>query len=310
MEYIIGCFIIFGGPALTISGIVLLCDGDSSGIPLLIIGLILIAIMAGCIIYGLVAGSPKKNSNDSSTQEQTYLNTKTQKATSIYNKCVEKGIYEIDDESSIAALRIIAETYGITDIEKAKAAFEKGRETDNKIQLAKDKAQLKQHRLEDEKIFKEQFDKTTLLGKQKYAGNNKANLERIKDKLIDSNNAEEKFESLNFSNFNYTLTEGKNLLFTCDGACHKVFQLLGSPAALDGSVKISVFNGTGKEIGCGYYSARGFNQLNLQAVGFEFSFNVSAMCIINEIPDKSTGKSLGETYTFKISPVHLWLIEK
>ena len=247
------------------------------------------------------------------TRKENYeqrLSKKNKTALTIYRKCVEKNVCEVDDESSIAALRIVAETYGITDIEKAKAAFEKGKEIENKILTAKEYAEIKKRKLDDEKLFNEQCNATKLVGKAKYAGKDTAKLDRIKDKLIDANNSEDKFAALNFSNFKYIVTEGKNVEFTCDGTCFKVFQLLGSPAALDGSIKICVLDETGKEIGCGYYSARGFNQLNLNSVGFEFRFTVKAMCIINEPQEKSVGKALSDKYSFDIKPLNLWLIEK
>ncbi len=132
-------------------------------------------------------------------------------------------------------------------------------------------------------------------------------LDKINDKVIDTENVNEKFEMLEFTKLECRVKKSKNIEITGICKIKKQPKLLGGEAILDGAVKINVYNSQDKFVGYGYYSPSKFEGKSLKDfkyLGFPvYAYDFSSICIVNGYADEN------EIYTCKIEPVHLWLIE-
>ena len=133
----------------------------------------------------------------------------------------------------------------------------------------------------------------------------KYQIDHVNEKLYDESNIDEKFKLLKFSPWSFRVLDSKNVEVKGKVEIPSKIKLLGSKAVLDGSLKIDVINSSGTIIGSGYYSAPGFDNTNLECVGFEYAGNISVLCIVDDYMSINTD----DTFECKVSPVNLWLIE-
>lgn len=298
MELFLGILFFLGTPALIISGIVELCNNNlGAGLPCLIIGLSLLVVLIFSFIPSKEKREAKRNEKQRLAQEQ--INQYNQLATNIYNKCIEKGVNEIGTQESLKALQIIAANYGVKDLEIAKGYFEKGKQLIAEQERIKREEEIKKYREEDENLYKKQLNLTKTVGKAKYSAMS------VGDKLTDEFDTLEKFKLLEFTDVKYEKTSGGNLRFECNIKVNGTPEILGSPAVLDGSVKVTVFK-NGVEVGEGYICAEGFDGY---PSGFRPYTKYTCICLIETLAE-SAGKVVEDQYTFTFSPVALWFIEK
>lgn len=129
--------------------------------------------------------------------------------------------------------------------------------------------------------------------------------------MVDDSNIEEKYKMLSVTKLKCKVTDYKNIEVTGEVKLKSQPKLLDSDAALDGSLRIKVYNSKKEQIGVGYYCAGGFGETNLKTVGFngtleyEYRRKIEAMCYI----DNTSLVNKTETYTAKAEPYRLWLIE-
>ena len=129
-------------------------------------------------------------------------------------------------------------------------------------------------------------------------------IDKINDKIYDESNLYEKFALLEFSKCKVTVLESQNLEVEGNIKVLKPLELLGSKAALDGSIKIEVNNAKGEIVAVGYYAAPGFDETNLSKVGFENVKTFRTTCIVDDY-----SKISQEEYVCNIVPINMWLIE-
>lgn len=128
-------------------------------------------------------------------------------------------------------------------------------------------------------------------------------LKMMNDPLIDENNTIEKFKLLKFSIPSITLTQGQNLHVSFKIECLSKPILLSSPAILDGTLKITIFDKYNNPISTGYYLAPGYGDFNYKNAGFQGLKYAIVTCPI-DFPVNI------EELRCEIEPENLWLIEK
>ena len=84
----------------------------------------------------------------------------------------------------------------------------------------------------------------------------------IEDKLFDDRFPEEKMKNLNISDIEYSITDGKNINVKAKYTNNDI-TILNSPAILDGSLKIEIYNIENCLIATGYYVAPGIEKFDL-----------------------------------------------
>ncbi len=142
---------------------------------------------------------------------------------------------------------------------------------------------------------------------QNKAKNKQYILDVLENKLCDENDIQKKFEMLSFSDFKASDSYGggKNITVGFNVSINGKIQIIDSDAVIDGSVKINVLDKTGNNIGCGYYCAPGFDETDLNKVGFSNCDNPKVLCIIDDYDKKYNLSDL----SFSVEPVKLWYIE-
>lgn len=137
--------------------------------------------------------------------------------------------------------------------------------------------------------------------------NHKAAIDKFHQKICDDSNIEEKFSHLEFSNLKCLVLKSRNIRVSGFVRLKEKLQLLGTDALLDGSIKITIIDPEGNELGFEYYSTGSFDAKGalIQSGFTEYEKRFSAICIINDYEKVSEAIE----YTFKIEPVNMWLIE-
>lgn len=127
----------------------------------------------------------------------------------------------------------------------------------------------------------------------------------IEDRVLDDADVEDKMRYLQFD-VSGRVDAQKKLKMQVDVQLVEQPLLLGKPAILDGSVRIDVLNERGKKVGEAYYNAPGFDTGEMDTVGFAEKATCKA------VVKSTTGKGFSEdeAYTYKVTPIALWLIEE
>ena len=137
----------------------------------------------------------------------------------------------------------------------------------------------------------------------------------IEDKLFDDRFPEEKMKNLKISDIEYSITDGKNINVKAKYTNNDI-TILNSPAILDGSLKIEIYNMENCLIATGYHVAPGIEKFDLNYKGndnFDLNFSgFSAKGKIDCICISDNYKKIDEDieYRVEIKPYHLWIIEK
>lgn len=260
-------------------------------------------------------------------------------ALKIYEKCSENNIMDFNSKKNTESLLLIANSFGIEDLEEAKEMFYS--------EKAKSEQQIF---LRTRKYNQELYDKSLEIanyrGKEKYLNSLKTDLEllenksyrediymwkivteikmlaeimvkHIEDRLFDDKNQKGKFKILNISDISYEINAGYNFVVNFKYNISKEIKLIESPAVLDGSLKISVYDKEKKLVAIGYYNAPGIrkfdlnykssNRLNLSSVGFSGNGikKASCKCISNNYEEIDKNSE----YDVVIEPNYLWIIE-
>lgn len=164
------------------------------------------------------------------------------------------------------------------------------------------------------------------------------------NRLIDLESVSEKMKLIEIKDIKLKKTKGLNIKVNVKIKVRKNIKILNSKAILDGSFKATIYNKNNKKIGEGYFSAPGFGRCSfdpnadiyldshliytnepnykydaqwrwhyryyserLRYVGFNHLTSMNFLCYINDINKLQDDIS---TYTCKIEPVSLWIIEK
>ena len=108
-----------------------------------------------------------------------------------------------------------------------------------------------------------------------------------------------------FENIRYEITEANNIKFICNVKVKPNLLLLGEHAILDGTLKIILSDTDGNLIGETYYSAPGFDEWDLNKVGFGVEKEIQSICLVD---NKSALNNINLIKN-EIVPLNLWLIE-
>ena len=254
-------------------------------------------------------------------------------ALKIYKKCSENNITDFNSKKNCESLLLIANSFGIEDLEEAKEMFysEKAKhEQQTFLGIRKD----------DQELYDESVKVANYRGKDKYLNSLEKDLELLKNKksrytwklvteiemsannmvehienrLFDDKNQKEKFKMLNISDISYEINAGYNFEVKFKYNVSGEIKLLESPAVLDGSLKISIYDKEKKLVAMGYYNARAIskfdfnykssNRPELSSVGFS---GKSALCICISNNYEEIDKN--SEYDVVIEPNYLWIIE-
>lgn len=127
---------------------------------------------------------------------------------------------------------------------------------------------------------------------------------RIYDKLYDSSNVEKYFSYLNCKVNSYVVEKDGMMAIDVSVDFVKKAELHGLPIIIDGSFCVDIKEAD-KKVGDAYVCAPGFDELDLNKVGFNAQNKYTTI----GIPTALTFDSEKE-YTFEIKPVNIWMIEK
>lgn len=267
-----------------------------------------------------------------------------EQALMIYDKCIENNILDIN-ENNRDKLKIIANSYGIDDIDQVEELFYEGEKIRDE-----EKLNLKKHIRELEiRKYDEDKELSSIKGKLKYVLNfkiqpyysmkltnfkeiyyyrskeNLATSNNIIEKLYDDKDIDEKSKLIKFGKIKMSKTKGLNILVQVKIYVKQNLKILDNEAILDGSFKATIYNQDNKEIGQGYFSAPGFGHsnfskiplvieslkhsvnLDIYHIGFNDLTGMNFLCYIKNPDDV---KDDINNYTCKIEPINLWLIEK
>lgn len=126
----------------------------------------------------------------------------------------------------------------------------------------------------------------------------------IENKVLDDADAEGLMAYLQFEVTGKVMPQ-KNLELQVSIRLTEQPRLLGNPAVLDGSVRIDVLNEQGRPVGEAYCNAPGFDTWELDKVGF-----ANLQCKTVAVPVGGKAFEAGANYTYRVSPVALWLMEQ
>lgn len=126
----------------------------------------------------------------------------------------------------------------------------------------------------------------------------------IENKVLDDENVDEKMRFLQFEITGQAVSRD-NMELQVSIRLTEEPRLLGKSAVLDGSVRIDVLGDKGEKIGEAYCNAPGFDTWELDQVGFG-----DLTCKTVAIPMNGKAFEDGMQYTYQVSPVSLWLIER
>lgn len=339
--------------------------------------------------------------NTARAKEIAEAKKKQEIGNSIFKKCRQKGLSSFETDEAQNMLKIIAGTFGVSDLSEAREYYKEGKKLVEAEELEEQKKQLAKKREQEKKEFDDAKAKAYIKGKKKYiskletdymlgiqamelgksykkmvlhnagyraekqdwsiaggiasglAGGaaglatameiqrrnaeaevqaeqirqqaqaqlielnttmtnlspamkkEKYQMDRVNEKLYDESNMHEKFKLLKFSKWSIKVLDSRNIEVKGSVKLTQKIELVGSKAVLDGSLEFNVINESGDMVGRGYYSAPGFDNTNLEQVGFEYAGKISVLCIVDDYmaikPD--------DVFKCKVSPVSLWMIE-
>lgn len=131
-------------------------------------------------------------------------------------------------------------------------------------------------------------------------------VQKVKDKLIDDSNQEEKFKAIDISQLKLQISDTGNVHVIGDMSVKGSFEILGKKACLDGSVKVIVKDQGNNVVAVGYYAAPGRNDISLYHIGFEKASKIDVMCLsrVTKIVESDV-----PNLKIEIEPIALWTIE-
>lgn len=136
-------------------------------------------------------------------------------------------------------------------------------------------------------------------------------LRDIESRAVDCSDNETKFLLLDITHTSCKITPGGNFVVKADITVNKGYRKVIGNSVLDGSLLVTVTDSDGHTAGHGFICAEGFNETDLNKVGFPVKDDKSrshtfvAICTADKInPEENT------KYTAVITPHRLWTIEK
>lgn len=257
-------------------------------------------------------------------------------ALKIYKKCSENDIMDFNSKKNCESLLLIANSFGIEDLEEAKEMFysEKAKHEqqtfleirkynqksyDESVKIANCRGKekylnslKKDLELLEDRSYREDIYTWELIMKIKMLAKNM--VEHIENRLFDDKNQKEKFKMLNISDISYEINAGYNFEVKFKYNISGEIKLLESPAVLDGSLKISIYDKEKKLVAMGYYNAHAIskfdlnykssNRPELSSVGFSGK-KALCKCISNNYEEIDKNSE----YDVVIEPNYLWIIE-
>ena len=111
---------------------------------------------------------------------------------------------------------------------------------------------------------------------------------------------------LKFADVKCTVLESGNIEVSGKVTINKELKILDSEAILDGSLKVIVYNQDDKEVAHGYYSAPGFDETDLDKIGFDKVESFNVLCKADDYEEID----LDGEYYCEIQANRLWVIER
>lgn len=142
-----------------------------------------IAIIAIGMLYFHLQEKTKKK-KQKKVAKKAVKTEYNKKCSFLFTKCREKDVSSFDTEEELEILKIIANSYGITDIEEAKKCYEIGKKLVEEKETEHENKVLYENRQKDKREFEDNEKKTKLVGKEKYM----STLERIYNNALKSVN--------------------------------------------------------------------------------------------------------------------------
>lgn len=138
------------------------------------------------------------------------------------------------------------------------------------------------------------------LADAKYYGNI---VQKIKNKLCDTNNTEKYYEYLNCTVSKYSIEDDGSMSIIIETSFSKEPKIGEMAISIDGSLHILIQK-EGELVGDGYLCADGFNNIDLSNVGFknDRQYSVIGLPMQTEFDAK-------EKYDIEIEPINIWAIE-
>lgn len=131
--------------------------------------------------------------------------------------------------------------------------------------------------------------------------------EHVNTRLIDDENAEEKFKELKISNVHCSMTAGNNFKVYGNISCNNKYSIAEQPAILDGILLIEIKDENNKTIADGFISTPWNNGTDLSLAGFQGEMKFNSICLV---PDKLCRNiDTNKKYSYNIKPLNMWLIE-
>lgn len=251
------------------------------------------------------------------------------KAIRIYKKCHEREIDSFDSKKKKNILMIIAKSYDVEDEEEALKMYELGKELVLLDEIEEEQSKIDKIREEEEKNYNKAVAQAEIFGKMKYTellewqvsmlkhdkerasqeqeiADKEKLIELIDEKLFDKDNQDKKFKLLKFDNVKCTVLQSGNIEVSGNVRINKELKILDADAILDGSLKVVVYDSNDKEVAHGYYSAPGFDETDLEKIGFDKVDSFNVLCKANDYEEISAE----ENYYCEIQANQLWVIER
>ena len=127
---------------------------------------------------------------------------------------------------------------------------------------------------------------------------------RIMDKLCDTSSTDKYFSYLNCEVESYVIEANNIMTINLETSFLKEPTIGGIDIVIDGALCIYIKDAD-KIVGEAYVCAPGFNELDLNKVGFNVKGNYKVVGISSD-----SNFDENREYTFDIKPVNVWMIEK
>lgn len=261
--------------------------------------------------------------------EESSEETIKKNAIRIYKKCNERDLDSFDSKKKMNTLMIIAKSYDVDEEDEALKMYELGKELVLLSEIEAEQNKIEKLREEEENTYNKALAQAEIFGKLKYTErlewqvsmlkhdkerdlqeqeieDKQKIIESIDEKLFDKDNQEKKFRLLKFADVKCTVLESGNIEVSGKVTVNKELKILDSEAILDGSLKVIVYNQDDKEVAHGYYSAPGFDETDLDKIGFDKVESFNVLCKADDYEEID----LDGEYYCEIQANRLWVIEK
>lgn len=362
----------------------------------LIVGGVLVILI--CVLL-VVLDIRKQNAYEKRTAEEAADKVDRNLSGKIYSECKKREISDFSSPENEYALKIIANNFGVTDIEKAKEYYQKGKSQAETSKKQNEEYSLSSAKTSELNEYNEQYEKTAIVGRNKYLGkriqsagssssslkdvamqamnyrapqqdwaiagglasgiagpaagiatalnvqaanaaaeaeaaqirqlgaqlyaaslssSNRSHMDEkqlkayenerhVRNAICDDTEPEQKLKSLSFSDWQFQILKTGNIAVKGNCSLKEKIELLSAPAVLDGSIKLEIKDKHKKTIAEGFYNAPGFDEIDLQRVGFQNAKEIKATCI--SVIDEGKEMPPVNELSCVVSPVHLWTIE-